>query len=426
MKASPEMTVAQAFSCSDYHWPKAMRGEPQERIDALVAHFADTPLGAIGLAEVEAYQTQRRMKRVDASTINEECSALLAVLLSGKLLSAELEDGYTPFASVLDVTPIDDGTNSGLDDMGRLFAERDAVSITDERTLNCCCVILGTAALWEELRLMRREHINLDGCTITVPAYRCVPERTMPIKRCDKFPDPLIALQRLLDRGAEMGATQPNDYLLPFAVKGFIRSYPLKKIWAGLRETAKVSGLWWHEKLRYEMRAWALVRWPEIAATAGPGPDEYCGGMLAMSANEHCGWKGYYPMPGTVRARIPGTYKLDDPGNLFFDEATKAKARQWNAQYEGPHQQALAQLEKSRQTVIAPVRQEPVIPPVPVVAQPAVTHTLPTAGKIYGAAKEVNAAIGGGMVSVKSLIKRLQKAGLSADVILGILSDEGE
>lgn len=63
---------------------------------------------------------------------------------------------------------------------------------------------------------------------------------------------------------------------------------------------------------------------------------------------------------------------------------------------------------------------EPDLPPAPEV--PA-THASPDAGKLYDMAKDVNAKIGDGMVSIKSLIARLRQAGVAPDVILGIISD---
>ena len=428
MKATPEMTVAEALACADYSWPKNMQGEPQARIDMLTAHFGNAPLATIGLAQIEAYQTERRTVRV-SRRINEECAALLAVLTSAKLLTTDIEDLYTPFEGVLDISPIYSGEH-GINELERLMAI-EPLKQSHSMILDCCWVILGTAVMWEELRLMRREHVDLDGKTITVPAYRCVPERTMPIMVCAELPDPLAALQRLLDSAASLGATQPQDYLLSFVNNKTIRAYPLKKLWNALRETAKSGDLWMHENLRYSLRAWALLRWPEIAPTAGPGPDEYCGGMAEMMADPNDGWRDYCPKPGRVKARIPNTYDRNDDANVFFDDATIKKAATWNAMHMAPLEAARAKASQANtpQPVFQSARTAPAENPVvaPETFAPKekpATHTLPAAGKLYGTAKEVNAAIGQGMVSVKSLIKRLKKAGIAPEVILDIISGD--
>lgn len=417
MNASLDMTVEQAFAVSAYSWPKQMlQGlEPEHVVTALSDYFHGLTLAQIGLAEIEAYQTDSRHKRRHSGVINTECAALLGLLASAKLLTPEIEDGYTPFQSVTDISPIYDGVNSsGLNDLEPLFS-RDPASVIDGRIQNCCAVILGTAVLWEELRLMRQKHVDLEGRTITVPAYRCVPERTMPIKHSDRFPDPVKALRSLMLRARDMGADTPDDYLLPFDKTR--RAYPLKKLWAALMQSAKLSNNWFHEKLRYSLRAWALQRWPELAATAGPGPDEDCGGLADICANMNNGWRAYYPMPGTVTARMPHTYNTDDSNNLFFDEATQKKARDWNAMFTNKSVPPPPSPQKTR-PVDHPVRTKTATEP------PAPTHSNPTAGKVYEGAKKASSSIGDGMVSVKDLIGRLKKAGISAEKILEIISEE--
>lgn len=420
MNASFDMTVEQAFAVSAYSWPKQMeRGlEPEHVITALSNYFHGKTLQEIGLTEIETYQTESRAKRRNSGVINAECAALLGLLASAKLLTPEIEDGYTPFQSVMDISPIYDGVNSsGLNDLDPLFS-RDPESVTDGRIQNCCAVILGTAVLWEELRLMRQKHIDFKAGTITVPAYRCVPERTMPIKHCDRFPDPVRALRSLMLRARDMDADTPDDYVIPFDKTR--RAYPLKKLWNALRESAKLSKIMFHENLRYNLRAWALVRWPELAATAGPGPDEYCSGFAEICAIMNNGWRAYYPMPGTVTARLPHTYNTDDSNNLFFDEATQKKAREWNAMYEN----------RSAPPPPAPIKTRPADNPVRTKMQPETqpepepTHSNPTAGKVYEGAKKASASIGDGMVSVKDLIGRLKKAGISAEKILEIISED--
>jgi hypothetical protein len=335
MNATPEMTLPAALTCINYPWKNEK--DPDARLDALTAFFKDVPLLTIGIEEIEAYQVSKRVLRQHPGKINSETDAIIAALTSAGLMTPEIEDRYMPFVAALEISPLNDGEIPALDYLTPVI--KSAPEDDDMAAFrHAILAVLGTAMMWEEFRTLKVSDVNLLRRNVRVRAYRCVPERTTSIRTRDNLPDPLESFRFLVKRAERLG----TEYLLPWKKTRYLRPMAIKNLFFALHKFCESAGIrGFLDCFDYEIRALSLTYWPQLAATAGPGPDEYCCGMFEIDPsydfdNRH-GWLGYYPVPGTTTARLPKDYSLDNPGNRFATAEQVAEGRKKMGMYGNPN-----------------------------------------------------------------------------------------
>lgn len=202
----------------------------------------------------------------------------------------------------------------------------------------------------------------------------------------------------------------------------------------------------WTEAGRAETQNYRVCRQPVMCqAQRENEPGSFCyrvweNGITEVPESEHAGMQGVarrVPKPSEPSPPPPAVVKLKKlqrgilqttKNLLAYGDCTFERCIE-NLQGDGFDVSELLAYKEEKGNPSPVISPTPSFAPIPALAQvdapeAGATHSRPEAQKIYDAAKTVNGKLGDGMVSIKSLIARLRKAGLSAEAILDIVSGE--
>ncbi len=172
-------------------------------------HLGSTKLASITLKALADYTQNRKREGIGNRTINIEVGVLRRVLKKYKLWS-RLADDYRRLPE-----PKDIGRALSPEEELKLF-ETASSRPEWEVVFWISLVTANTTAGGVELRNVRLSDIDLKAQTLTVKVgknrFRA---RVLPLNQ-----SALWAVERLLDRAKELGATQPEHYLIPSRVSG--------------------------------------------------------------------------------------------------------------------------------------------------------------------------------------------------------------
>jgi integrase len=172
-------------------------------------HLGSARLGSITLKSLADYVQKRKDENIGNRTINIEVGVLRRILKKYKLWSRLAED-YHKLSE-----PTDIGRALSPEEELKLF-ETASSRPEWEVVFWTSLVTANTTAGGVELRNVRLGDIDLNAQTLTVRVGKNrFRTRILPLNQTA-----LWAVERLLDRAKELGATQPEHYLIPSRVSG--------------------------------------------------------------------------------------------------------------------------------------------------------------------------------------------------------------
>lgn len=227
-------------------------------INRLTTFFAELALGDIHIGHFEQYQKLRtagegELRRAGPSLVNHELNTLSQILTRANL--------WAPIAAHYKPLPLPRptvGCALATDDEERLF--RIAASNPRWKIAYCCAILTAnTTAGPSEIRHLRRCDVDLEPAVIRITegvknSYR---RRTIPLNSAAAW-----AMRELLQRAKELGAADPEHYILPHraanGANGFDPTRPISSwrgSWDKLRKAADLPNL-----RMYDLRHHAITR----------------------------------------------------------------------------------------------------------------------------------------------------------------------
>jgi integrase len=342
---------------------------------ALAKHFKGKILGDIVPSDLLEYQQRRSAGQYTsekgaansvngvapcANTINKECGVLIRLLRAAKAWTVEMVEGYTP------LTPQEPDTQRALTPQEQEHFLR--VAASKERWLAIywySVLALSTTMGTNELRELRLRDIDLSNAVIKVSpagAKNRYRIRSIPLE-----PEALKAAEFLIARAKEIGSHLPEHVLFPTKRGPSNRSKEYDLL---------IPSECWHRSLFEEVRDAAGVPWFRP-----------------------------YDLRHTAITRLA---EAGTPIQVIMEMAGHFSQKM---QQNYTHISMQVKRQAANMSVLA---------------QASALKKKPKGLRDAGCdiAQRTDAAIGAGMVSVANLIKKLTRAGLTSDVILGILSDD--
>jgi len=239
------------------------RNDYEEHFKRLFPFFGALPLREIRIGHVQEYRALRRRhiagrskknpENPGASRINHEISTLQQILKRARCWG-KLAPWYEPYPQPKT------GPGVALDPIQEERLFRVAASRKRWKVAYCCALIsASTAAGPGEIRRLRLQDVSLADRAIYIRegAKNSFRERSLPLND-----DALWAAGQLLVRAADMGATEPEHYLLPHRASSLGAapdpSRPAggwRTAWCALRKAAGLPTL-----RPYDLRHHAITR----------------------------------------------------------------------------------------------------------------------------------------------------------------------
>src|ERR1017187_3247413 len=220
----------------------------------LSKHFATIPIGAVTIEHLDDYVRQRKAAGVGNRSINIEVGVLRRLLKQFRQWG-RIGDEYKPLSEPKDI--------------GRALTPEQELSLFNAASsrpewavaFHAALVTTNTTASGCELRNLKLQDIDLAAKMLYVRVgknrFRV---RVIPLNRTAAW-----AMERLLNRAHELGATKPDHYLIPSRVAG--KTYdptkpPSQWAWrTSWRKLTEAAGL---QKLRlHDLRHHAITRLAE-------------------------------------------------------------------------------------------------------------------------------------------------------------------
>jgi integrase len=227
-------------------------------IRALTPFFSQLSLREIHVGHLEQYQSLRSsgsggLRRAGPSLVNHELNTLSQILTRANLWAS-----FVPHYRPLRLPRPKVGCALSSDEEARLF--RKAGSNPRWLVAYCCSLVTAnTTAGPNEIRNLRMRDVDLDPPAIRITEgvkneYR---RRTIPLNAPAAW-----ALRELVTRARDLGATDPEHYILPHraanGAKGFDPTRPISSwrgSWEKLRQAAGLPNL-----RMYDLRHHAITR----------------------------------------------------------------------------------------------------------------------------------------------------------------------
>jgi len=172
-------------------------------------HIGNFTLGSLTLQTIGEYRRKRSLAGIQNRTVNIEVGVLRRILKQFHLWN-RISDGYKPLPERKDI-----GRALTPDEELKLFqtaSTRPEWSVVFWISL----VTANTTAGGVELRNVRLSDIDLKAQTLTVRVGKNrFRTRILPLNQTS-----LWAVERLLERAEELGASEPEHYLIPSRVSG--------------------------------------------------------------------------------------------------------------------------------------------------------------------------------------------------------------
>jgi integrase len=277
---SEAITPATPFDVAVRKWLEGHRKYIRKRtildytayMKVLILRFADTPLEAITIDHIRAYQDWRKTnspepkgfnkkaKGAGNAKINMELSMLHQVMDEAGCWNGSIEKLYRPL-------PI---SHAGS---GRSLSPEDEIKLLDvafsrPRCRLCAHVMrlmVKTGCGFGEIKSLRRKDVDLENATLTIDqsgaknAYR---ERLVPL-----IPEALESMKWIIERWQAMGGDNPEQFILPgrpYAGNRQDLGKPmnhLNKAWTTIRSAAvKEIGPHMAKFRFYDLRVTAITR----------------------------------------------------------------------------------------------------------------------------------------------------------------------
>jgi len=172
-------------------------------------HLGSTRLGSITLKSLADYTKKRKAEEIQNRTINIEVGVLRRVLKMFKLWS-RLADDYRPLPESTDI--------------GRALTPEEELKLFETASSRAewsvvfwiSLIAVNTTAAGIELRNLRLDDINLRNRNLTIRVGKNrFRSRVLPLNETAMW-----AVERLLERAKELGATEPGHYLIPSRISG--------------------------------------------------------------------------------------------------------------------------------------------------------------------------------------------------------------
>ena len=237
--------------------PRTLRDD-REYIRTLCKFFNGIPLGKFHEGHLACYATDRALK-AGPGKINQELGMLRLVLREAGLWTAEMQKSYhrlpVPYCDVPRAMSPEEQSQ-----FLRVAASRQEWELVYWFSL----LALDTALRHCELRGLHRIDVKLMQGTVKVRAEHAKNVRAM--RTIDLTREATWALENLLHRACELGATEPEHYLFPFCVVNERRYDPRRPMSnsgmkRGFDAVRKAAGVPW---LRiYDLRHCAITRLAE-------------------------------------------------------------------------------------------------------------------------------------------------------------------